>query len=280
MIKLVKISAGIVTYNPDINRLSENINAINAQVDCIIIVDNGSENILNIEELLLYYKNIFLVKNRENLGIAKALNQIILLSKKNHYDWVITLDQDSVVADDIIRVFKKYISFENIAIITPLIVDRNIQISEDITKPYEYVEKCITSGSLTKIQACENVGYFDEKMFIDIVDFEFCARLQEKGYKILKVNETKLLHELGKSREVYFLGKKIIVYNHSPIRKYYYTRNFLYYIRKHKNLLDIKKIYFHFIYRLIVTIMFEEKKMEKFKQIVGGFKDSKKMMEN
>ena len=44
--------AGIVTYNPDITRLVENINAIYNQVDNVIIVDNNSKNIAEIEQTI------------------------------------------------------------------------------------------------------------------------------------------------------------------------------------------------------------------------------------
>ena len=39
-----KYLAGIVTFNPDIERLNENISAIINQVDKVVVVDNGSEN--------------------------------------------------------------------------------------------------------------------------------------------------------------------------------------------------------------------------------------------
>ena len=39
------IGAGIVTFNPDIGRLKENIDAILPQVSELVIVDNGSANV-------------------------------------------------------------------------------------------------------------------------------------------------------------------------------------------------------------------------------------------
>ena len=45
------VYAGIVTYNPKIERLIENINSIYPQVDKVIVYDNGSENIEDIKLL-------------------------------------------------------------------------------------------------------------------------------------------------------------------------------------------------------------------------------------
>lgn len=48
----IKISAGIVLYNPDINRLKQNIKAVIPQVDVLVLYDNGSKNITKIEKMI------------------------------------------------------------------------------------------------------------------------------------------------------------------------------------------------------------------------------------
>lgn len=47
------ILAGITLFNPDVARLEENISSIYGQVDRVICVDNGSDNIKNIEDCVL-----------------------------------------------------------------------------------------------------------------------------------------------------------------------------------------------------------------------------------
>lgn len=49
------VCAGIITYHPDIVRLRENVNAVIDQVQEIFIVDNGSENLKEIEALIEDY---------------------------------------------------------------------------------------------------------------------------------------------------------------------------------------------------------------------------------
>lgn len=44
----MKIIAGIVTFYPNFERLKENIDAIVTQVDHVILVDNGSEDLKKI----------------------------------------------------------------------------------------------------------------------------------------------------------------------------------------------------------------------------------------
>ena len=48
----MKILAGIVLFNPDIERLKQNAAAILPQVDCLLAVDNGSTNLEEIEKAL------------------------------------------------------------------------------------------------------------------------------------------------------------------------------------------------------------------------------------
>ena len=49
----LEICAGIVSYNPDLKRLKENIDAIFPQVDEVIVFDNGS---INQNELIKMFK--------------------------------------------------------------------------------------------------------------------------------------------------------------------------------------------------------------------------------
>ena len=61
----MKYIAGIVLYNPDLGRLKENIESICKQVDKVILIDNGSDNIREIEDLIKEYLNCILLKRRK-----------------------------------------------------------------------------------------------------------------------------------------------------------------------------------------------------------------------
>jgi len=276
------IVAGIVLYNPDIARLKENVNAILPQVDFIILIDNSSDNIDEIESEYCKINNIYLKKNEKNIGIAKALNQIVHFCEQKNCEWVLILDQDSIPPNNLIENYEKYIFFEKVGIITIKIIDRNYleensSISKELEPKYEYIEKCITSASFINIQLCKKIGYFDEKMFIDLVDFEYCIRLRKAGYKILRLNYITLLHQLGNLKVYSIFGKKIRITNHSKIRDYYYARNSLYYLKKHRDYLDKKEIYSKLLIKMLKVLFFERSKKAKFKAMLLGIKDGIKM---
>ena len=66
----------------------------------------------------------------------------------------------------------------------------------------------IASGSLVKAEVFGVTGFFDEAMFIDYVDTDFCLRLQKNGFKILSVASVLLEHELGQRQTRNLLGLK------------------------------------------------------------------------
>ncbi|MFD1851258.1 glycosyltransferase family 2 protein [Oceanobacillus bengalensis] len=273
--------AGIVLYNPDIPRLQENIESIYKQVEQVILIDNGSKNIKEIKFLINRFEKLTLIENKQNKGIATALNQIVNYSMNCNFNWVLLLDQDSVSPLNIIDEFDRYTcTDEKVAIICPEINDRNsVQVSNSNNiEEYEYVKECITSGSFLNCSIWYEIGGFDEKMFIDYVDIEYCKRVIRAGFKILKVNRVELLHEIGKRNTYKFLWLNVPTYEHSAFRKYYITRNTLYFTRKYKEDENILYAYLKVIKRLIIVVLYEKDKWKKINAMYRGMRDSYKMI--
>ncbi|MGT2979230.1 glycosyltransferase family 2 protein [Streptococcus alactolyticus] len=269
------ISAGIVLFNPDIKRLKENIDAVIIQCTHLYLVDNGSGNVDEVKGLLNQYNQskISILWNRENQGIAKALNQLTSAAQKEGFDWILTLDQDSVVPSNIVGEFEKYINNSSVGILCPIICDRNkdeeIKINEDCTE----IDECITSGSLLNIKAWSEIGGFDERMFIDGVDFDICYRLRQRGYKIYCIHSVVLLHELGHIEYHRFLFWKVLVKNHSVFRKYYIARNIIYVAKKRKSVLLAIKGILQEVKLLGIVLLYETDKKSKSISIIKGIRD-------
>lgn len=268
MKKQICICAGIVTYHPDIDRLSENVNAVLSQVDEVIIFDNASENI---SEIISRFKDVCTIiesRTGENVGVASALNEICRYSESLGYEWVLTLDQDSVCPDNIISEYHKYCYNPRVGIISPRIQDRNIGDIDAVSgSEIDEVDFCITSASLMKIQAWKDVGGFWDELFIDMVDFDICWTLKEYGYKILRVNSVKLLHELGHSVKVKFNGNEVAVFNHPPKRYYFITRNTIAVGKKHHRRYQCLRWN---LKRMILVIRYESNRMEKCRAMFLG----------
>ena len=267
------ISAGIVLFNPDIKRLKENIDAVIVQCTHVYLVDNGSGNIDEVLELLKKYKKskISVICNAKNHGIAKALNQLASAAQKDGYEWLLTLDQDSVSPCNIIEEFEKYITYQDIGILCPVIYDRNKGEEIKAKEGSIEIDECITS--LLNIKAWNKIGGFDENLFIDGVDFDICYRLKKNGYKILCIQSVVLLHELGHIEYHRFLFWRVLVKNHSAFRKYYIARNIIYIAKKRKSVLLVVKGLLQEIKMLGIVILYEEDKLNKSRCICRGIYD-------
>ncbi|MGL6058134.1 MAG: glycosyltransferase family 2 protein [Culicoidibacterales bacterium] len=268
------ICASIVTYNPDIKILLDNINAIYKQVDLLIIIDNNSNNIEEIDKLVGKFK-ISIIKNNTNKGIAKALNQALEYANNKNIDWLLTLDQDSKCDLNIIEQYKKNLNFKNTIIYCPQILDINIQNNVHLQNSVEEVDFAITSGSLINVAKSLEINGFDNSLFIDYVDFDFCIRARDKGYDIFRVNEAILYHRLGESEIKKILGFEVQVTHHSPVRRYYLYRNKVNLYRKHwkkhkkwvfKNSLSSIKVFF-------IIVFFEKERKDKLKYILKGIRE-------
>jgi rhamnosyltransferase len=262
--------AGIVTYNPEIERLKENLCAVKKQIDEVLVIDNSSKNIQDIEKLLKDFSKVSLIKNAENLGVASALNQEAKYAIENGYEWLLSLDQDSVIPDGLMKEYQKYIDNLEIGMICCKIKDRNfgeLDYNASNIRGTEYISTCITSASMIRLSAWEKVGGYYEPLFIDSVDFDICYSLQEAGYKILRTNDFSLLHEVGHGKKVHFLGKDRQLVNHSPLRYYYIFRNGLFVARRHGYLIKGIK---HYIFSFLIVNLFEKNKIAKDRMIFKG----------
>ncbi|MDD3945594.1 MAG: glycosyltransferase family 2 protein [Bacteroidales bacterium] len=276
----IPVCAGVVTYNPDISMLSGNIAALRTQVDEIFIFDNGSKNAQDLEQL----KNKYTLEIKycdANLGISRALNELCETAEQKGYGWIVTMDQDSICDSNMVYYLLKYSDNEKYGIIAPRVEfrsDRELILSTKNTeKETVSINACITSGSLTNLKAWKQIGGFDEWMFIDHVDNEFCTNLRVHGYEIIRVNSAVMYQRAG---EMHYLdlpfGKKLLLPYYSPFRNYYICRNTVFYLRKYKNHINFRHELLTFIYAQTVKILFELKRISSIKStyrgVIDGFK--------
>lgn len=268
------IYAGVVTYNPEINLLKKNIEAICKQVPVVVIVDNGSSNFKYIKELIADY-NLVIIRNKNNEGIAKALNKAMEYGKEKKYTYMLSLDQDSLCPDNYCEQMLKFCTTEkNIAVIAPVIHDRNVGIvGHQPTKKYGVVNTCITSGAITKISVWSEIGGYDNKLFIDSVDFEFCYRVRKKGYKIIQVSTVYLEHCIGDGQIVRFLFWKKRIISHSAFRCFYIAQNRIYYPRKHGLILYVVRGNYRNLKHLFQILIYEKNRRRKIRRFLEGWKN-------
>ena len=244
------IAAGIVFYNPDdVKRLNDSLRSILNQFSKVYIFDNSTKQV----EFPSLGPNVTYITEHKNLGIAYALNRMMERAEQDGYQWLVTMDQDSILPDEMIEAYEAHIHDADVAIICPQVIDKRRAYMTLKTEPAEeYVDECITSGSCTSIEAWKKLGKFDEWLFIDLVDNEFCKRAIVSGYKILQLNSLVMNQEFGKiipkpeRTQRFWLKAAKLLHNKnfakfsykkfvSPARVYYTNRNIIYVNRKLAN---------------------------------------------
>jgi rhamnosyltransferase len=291
------VCAGIVLYNPDPDRLLENIGAVLPQVGRVILVDNGSNEIDRIRALVgdRYPGGVDWTFNGENKGIAFALNQIVSEAARLGFFWALTLDQDSICGQGLVRLLRAAARTDpSIAMVSPYIVDVNLislESYKDMELPeMEDVSLCITSGCLTCAGAVQKCGGFDNELFIDQVDHEMCIRLRRAGYRVVRANRAYILHEVGKSRELYllpslarltgnqWLARPKYISNHTPIRVYYQTRNLFYLLRAYPDCMGApnRTYWAGYCRGVALKLLREPQKLKKLAAFIRGVWDGQK----
>lgn len=273
--------AGIVTYNPEIGRLKENITALSGQVSMLLVTDNGSGNYDEIEHLCSSIDGmaIHIIRNEKNEGIAAALAQIMEWADKNLYKWVLTLDQDSVIEPGLVAEYIKTANddrYGDVAMLTCLIHDRNFKDEkyERQDAPVIEVPYCITSASFTNVAMYKRTSGYDRSFFIDFVDFDICYLLREAGYRILRINYNGLYHEVGHGENRYFLWKRIVVYHQKAFRIYYLARNIVWMHKKHPHTFGSVKMLKKLLALFTRIVLYEDDRKEKLRRFCKGISDA------
>ena len=275
MENIFNISSIIITYNPT-DKLVSLINSIKNQVNEIIIIDNNSNDHLFLNQFL-NDNQIILLKNTENLGIAKALNQGFEIAIIKGHKWVLMFDQDSLPFTDCIKnlflTYKEYPFKYKIGMIGLNAYDQNnnLYVSTSSSK-YNIRDYLITSGCLISIDVYNFVGKFNENYFIDNVDLEYSLRVRKAKLFLLITNKPGMIHKAGDTLTKKILGLEFESSNHNTIRRYYMSRN---HIRLSKEYFFnfpyfIIKLNFFFILSLIKMILIEKNRKNKINSTLKG----------
>ena len=228
----IKICGVVVLYNPRVDVI-QNIASYVDELDMLYVYDNSEKLNKDIYTMLKKYNNVSYIQKNENKGLPVAFNEVEKIAIKSGYNWMITFDQDSMAVKGMVNALREYVQCadydENVGIVAPVVneIDGN-RGTQDIY--LSYFDKVIQSGAMHKLSIMDKIGGYDENMFIDEVDNEYCARCIINGYKIVKINNAILMHNqqdetVGKK---FIDGTTVFINKFSSDRYYYRYRNALY----------------------------------------------------
>lgn len=236
----------IVTFNPESSVFVDVMRAhARTGVSKVIIVDNASQNITEIEQAVgsAGMSAVELICLPGNVGIGAAQNIGVSRAIETGCSHVLFFDQDSLPPSEIVSTLLEEEAqliaagvrvgaigpcfrdprsgsyYPQARIFGPFLI--KVWGSSEAGTPLE-VSFIISSGSLVRIDVLKQVGPMNESFFIDMVDFEWCLRASARGFQIFVSSQAVLSHSVGDCR-VHSLGREISI--HSPERRYYMARN-------------------------------------------------------
>lgn len=280
------ICAVITTYLPDIG-FPARMQLVQRQVGCVVIVDDSGlgDSVALLKSWFSETEKIILYHHSENLGIAASLNHGISIARQNGYNWVLTLDDDTLIDSDmVVNLIDAWRALESrggkpLAIIGMAYRDSNTGIVEQcVAQKRIFVEKrgIITSGSLLSLNAYDQIGPFREEFFIDSVDYDFCLRARAKGFRVVKVGRVGMTHTLGQQTIHHILGFKLETTNHAAVRRYYLFRNASVLAREHfmRDPLDALAVIKAQWKTLTLVLLFEQDRCRKLRMMWRGVRDA------
>lgn len=267
---MLDINAIVVIYYPS-DSVIFNVFSYSQYVNKVYIYDNSPTNefekILEESEIQNYEYYHFPC----NLGLAKPINDAAKKSYKDNIRYLLTMDQDSSFKD--FMVLSDYVhndidDMNSTAIYSPF-HDTGTRITSG--RSISYVKSVMTSGNIINLSVFEKLGGCDERFFIDCIDHDLCSRVIFSGKKIKQINNCVLSHNLGENIRI---KCGVEVTNHSPIRRYYITRNTFYLVEKNliKHPLYSSAYMLRFIKNTLICIFYENNKWEKIRYILKGIK--------
>src|SRR5215469_1759146 len=265
------VLAVVVSYN-GLHDIRQTVEALRRQVGHVHIVDNGSDaESLGLLESLEREPGITVEHLGQNRGVGYALNRGVERARKLGCSWLLTMDQDSVVDSSMLEAYRAAVELDpEMVCAAPGITTRKRKI--DATGGI--VNSAITSGNLVQVKVFNEIGMYDEGFFVDCIDFDFCLRLRRAGYLIHKVPGALMQHQLGEITNVPHWVRNYYAL-HSPTRRYYMMRNFLYlaerYLFEYPGF--IAKLGLAHLLLLVLVLFFDRKPLESYRAIARGLRD-------
>ena len=277
----------VVTYHPDASVI-DRIRRLAGQAGHVVIVDNTPDVLsrklfsgafASIPETVTFFFN------NANFGVAAALNLGMRYAISCGAEWVLTMDQDSCITDGMIQVMLATyqdlpadLRQQTVSLAPVLVESEEDGVCAVVPIPspsaHREISTAITSGNLIKSDAWQRIGGFEEKLFIDYVDHDFCFRLRRAGLKIVECRNARLIHRIGHARTIKCLGRKLIIDQHPPFRSYYILRNGLYFWRTFPEPDPfVRADKMNTLKLILKAILFDTRKAERMRMFWRGYRD-------
>ncbi len=287
------IAAVVVGYDPDIPVLDNLLISLSSQVCLLILVDNGgSENFLmgrpDVKASVRY------LSLQGNKGLGAALNAGFEIAVSEGIPYMVTFDQDSHAAPNLIENLDSAMKCaksrdERCIAVSPAFYDHRdgkkiafpfYQSVDGVIKPVFTsddpdglvdADALITSGMFVDTQAWKEGAKYNEGMFVDFTDTEWCFRVRDRGYRLYGCLNIEMGHALSDAPPVKIFG--LSFFRYSPIRRYFFFRNTVAVCRMpHIPNCWKRRLSTALLLRFAVNLLIDKHRFQSFKMMVRGIR--------
>jgi GT2 family glycosyltransferase len=187
----------------------------------LVIIDNGSreEEREAIEEYIEKHNLVcHFIAHKENRGFSGGMNPGIRYALKNNADYVMLLNNDTLVPPDILE--KMIDTAENdrhIGIVGPIIDEGNHKTYggaiqwlkpelKHLAQPSITYEPDFLTGAcwLVGREVLKEIGLLDEDYFLYFEDVDYCMRVKKQGYTLALAHNVLISHAVSSTTKKYW----------------------------------------------------------------------------
>lgn len=210
--RLNQVAAVVTAFRPT-PHLVENVSSLLRQLTTVVVVDDGGgpgfDHIFDAAAAA----GALVLRLEENSGIASALNAGINAARTKSVDYIITVDQDSLLTAEYVPQLMEAAESAMAAGITPGLVSParihgNPVKTAGLKSGVQLGREPIQSGLLIPVSTLDKIGNFWDALFIDLVDTEYYFRALDAGLPTV-LADAEFDHSLGSLVDANIWGKAI-----------------------------------------------------------------------
>ena len=261
---------GIVFYNPAQEEIARaNRYAQSGLFKKVVVYDNSA---VSCQDKLL--PDIDYVQPGKNNGLSVAYNKMLDYATTQRFDFLCLLDQDSNFPMEeiqkMMRAIEKHAAkFTHTAVLAPRVyTHRTLGQATPPRDQFTREPDVMNAGSFLNMDCVRHYGLrYDESVFLDGVDYDFCWSAYQKGCDVQVYHGASFLQNLG-----YQSSKYPTFCAHSALRYYYMARNRKYVYRKHKGFwVGTYKSYRRNLSTLYRIVRYEDARLDKAWALLKGW---------
>lgn len=214
---LADYAIGLVLYHPE-ESLRKRVDLM-LQLGYRVYVFDNSPFIASYKSDIQEHRDVVYITAGKNVGIGLSLSVLCATAYADGYERLFFLDQDTGISRDTLD----FVSDCSKSL--PIDIQRQYALlvfsgDQDTRQILQDVRFAISSGSLFNLEALKQIGWHNDKYFVDCVDYEICLRARRRGFRIGRVFNTPGFDHVTEQpdRSIHLFGKHLLVRRYSASR--------------------------------------------------------------